>query len=112
MSTTAGIEAFFAEVNEGTDLYDAVPDGVAICFDLRGSGGGLWTVDRRGGYPRIRRKAVPRPDCRLQCTVDDFHDLLGGRLSTTRAFMEGRLEVQGDVGLILRLHQIFGRGED
>jgi len=110
MGTAQGLEAFFSEVDDDTALYDALPDGVAVSFDLRGPGGGVWSVDRRGNYPRVLRAAVERPDCLLSCTVDDFHDLMTGRLSSTRGFMEGRLRVEGDVGLVLRLHQIFGQG--
>jgi len=112
MGMTLGLDAFFSEVDDGAALYDALPDGVAVSFDLRGPGGGVWSVDRRGNYPRVIRDAVERPDCRLSCTVEDFHDLLNGRLSSTRGFMEGRLQVEGDVGLVLRLHRIFGLGKD
>ena len=42
-------------------------------------------------------------DCHLRCTVPDFQALVAGKLEGREAFMDGRLRIRGDVGLILRL---------
>lgn len=104
MTATAGIDAFFATIPESLVL-GSLPDGVSVVFDLHGEGGGTWTVTRRGDSTEIVRRGDPAPDCRLRCTVADFRALLRGELDPRRGFLERRLEVEGDVGLVLRLQR-------
>ena len=104
MVAPARLDDFFASVPESEAL--PLPDGVAVTFDLVGDGGGTWTVERRKGQISVMRREVPNPDCRLQCSVQDFRALVGGDLDPRQGFLEGRFEVEGDVGLVLRLQRI------
>jgi putative sterol carrier protein len=111
-----GLDEFFAAVPEAEVLH-ALPDGVSVTFDLRGDGGGTWTVSRDDGHTEVRRASDPRragagpeyADCHLSCTVADFRALIRGELDPRRGFLEGRLAVEGDVGLVLRLQRTVGR---
>lgn len=102
--TAAGLDAFFATV-PGERVIASLPDGVSVTFDLRGDGGGMWTVIRSGDRTEIVRNAVSRPDCRLRCSAADFQALIRGDLDARQGFLERRLEVEGDVGLVLRLQR-------
>ncbi len=108
----ASLEAFFQQVPHGSRLAEAMPDGVAIGFDLLGSGGGCWTVTRAGHETRVAQELAARPDCTLRCSVGDFRELLEGTLDPRRGFLDDRLTVQGDVGLVLRLYRILARDVD
>lgn len=99
---------FFAAVPEAK-VVDALPDGVSVTFDLRGDGGGTWTVSRHGGRTAVSRHEAAAPDCRLACTVADFRALVNGELDPRAGFLEGRLAVEGDVGLVLKLQRTMGR---
>ncbi|MBP7001838.1 SCP2 sterol-binding domain-containing protein [Amaricoccus sp.] len=46
-------------------------------------------------------------DCTLTADVDTFRALLDGELDPTAAFMSGRLKVDGDMGLAMRLGSIL-----
>src|SRR6185295_1063492 len=70
----AGLDEFFAAVPEAEVLH-ALPDGVSVTFDLRGDGGGTWTVSRDGGRTEVRRHRQAAADCHLTCTVSDFRAL-------------------------------------
>ena len=94
---------FFAAVSTEHALRDVVPDEVAIIFELDGSDGGVWTLSKYGEHVRIAPSANVGSDCHLRCTVDDFRALVDGRLDGRAAFMDGRVRVRGDVGLVLRL---------
>lgn len=106
MTAHAGLEAFleefFAAAPEAGSPQ-ALPEGVSVTFELRGEGGGSWTVSRDQGRTAIQRGSVAIPDCRLRCSVADFRSLLRGELDARQGFLEGRFEVEGDVGLVLRL---------
>jgi putative sterol carrier protein len=98
------LEDFFAGVRH-RGLVESLPDGVSVTFDLRGEGGGLWTVSRAGDQAQVSREEQEHTDCRLTCSVDDFRALLMGNLHPMDGFVDGRLNVEGDVGLVLRLHR-------
>lgn len=42
-------------------------------------------------------------DCTLTANAETFQDILGGDLDPTAAFMSGRLKVDGDMGLAMKL---------
>jgi putative sterol carrier protein len=98
------LDAFFATVPQSLVL-GSLPDGVSVTFDLQGEGGGVWTVIRRGEVTEVLRESATAPDCRLRCTVADFRALISGDLDPRRGFLERRLLVEGDVGLVLRLQR-------
>lgn len=103
----AGAEDFFRAVGDGP--YADLPDGVTITFDLHGDGGGVFTIRRTEKAVELLRIEATRPDCRLRCSVQDFLDLVDGHLDSRRGFLEGRFEVEGDVGLVLRLERALTR---
>jgi putative sterol carrier protein len=47
-------------------------------------------------------------DCTLTATAETFQSLLDGDLDPTGAFMSGRLTVDGDMGLAMRLGSMLG----
>ena len=108
LETEAGPERvadFFRAPPSG--LIDALPSGVCVTFELsHDDWQRSWTMRRDDdGNGRIVPRAPSPCDCRLACTADDFLALVTGRLDPREGFMEGRLEVEGDVGLVLQLHR-------
>ena len=47
-------------------------------------------------------------DCVLTADVATFQGLLDGEVNPTSAFMSGRLQVDGDMGLAMKLGSILG----
>jgi len=103
------VREVFADVAAGLGPRVDLPEGVAVRFDLRGDGGGIFTIRREGDVLGLVSDDAARPDCRLRCSVDDFLALLEGRLDSRQGFLEGRLDVEGDVGLVLRLERALVR---
>lgn len=102
------LDEFFFASTAGNGVYDALPDGVRVTFKLSGAGGGTWTVCRDPhGEVEVFRHAVSRPDCRLSCDVQSFIDLVEGRLNVRKAFLNDKIQVSGDVGLVMRLHKVI-----
>ena len=94
---------FFTSANQEYGLDTVMPEDVAITFELDGAEGGVWTLSREGETVRVEPSARSWSDCHLQCSVPDFQALVAGELEGREAFMNGRLRIRGDVGLILRL---------
>ena len=108
MSAAPDLDGMFASITRQLDLAEVLPVDVRVCIVLSGSGGGAWTVETTG-VPSVRRGDVQPADCRLSCTVVDFLALVEGRMAPRDGFLEGRLDVEGDVGLILRLQRALVR---
>jgi putative sterol carrier protein len=47
-------------------------------------------------------------DCTLTADADTFRALLDGELDPTAAFMSGRLAIDGDMGLAMKLGSLLG----
>ena len=99
---------FFASASREFPLHDVMPDEVAITFELDGPDGGVWTLTRIGEKIRVDTFANTWSDCHLKCTVPDFQALVSGNLDGRSAFLDGRVRIRGDVGLILRLLSAVG----
>lgn len=77
-------------------------------IQVRGVGGGVWTLDiLQDDVAVLSGPALDRPDSRLITDVRTWTALAAGRTNGTDAFMRGRLEVQGDIALTLKLDACF-----
>ncbi|MBA5777402.1 SCP2 sterol-binding domain-containing protein [Stappia sp. F7233] len=45
-------------------------------------------------------------DCTIQISLDNLKDLIAGELNPTAAFMTGKIKVQGDMGVAMKLGSI------
>ena len=46
-------------------------------------------------------------DCTLKVTLSDFVDMVEGRLNGMNAFMSGKLKVEGDMSIAMKLQTII-----
>jgi putative sterol carrier protein len=96
-------------------MNEAVASAVAALNQRLGAGGiegtvriviedeGSLIVDGTGAHP-----GDGEADCTLTASADTFGDMLGGALDPTSAFMGGRLKIDGDMGLAMRLASLIG----
>ncbi len=76
-------------------------------FNITGPGGGQWAVDctRPGGAVTAGPTAAAK--CTVSCADADFLNIVNGKLNAQMAFMSGKLKIQGDMGLAMKLTQIL-----
>jgi SCP-2 sterol transfer family len=86
------------------DLLTSI--GAVYKFVLDGAGGGTYLVDLKQAL------TVTQGDGPASCTVlmsaSDFVDLFEGRANGQTLFFTGKLKVEGDMGLALKLQQLTG----
>ena len=92
--------------------FQAKPDVVqkinaVYQFNISGPGGGAWTVDCTAPGGRIAPGSVPDARCTVSATDLDFLNIVNGKLNAQMAFMSGKLKIQGDMGLAMKLQQIL-----
>lgn len=60
---------------------------------------------------KSKPNTVSNDDAEAQCTVklglDDFGKLMSGKLDPTTAFMMGKLKIEGDMGVAMKLGSLF-----
>ncbi len=76
-------------------------------FNISGPGGGQWSVDctQPGGATANGTAAAAK--CTVNATDADFLNIVNGKLNPQMAFMAGKLKIQGDMGLAMKLQQIL-----
>ena len=78
--------------------------GATYKFVLTGDGGGTWLVNLKDA-PGIT-EGDGAADCTLTLAADDFVQLLDDPASGQHLFFSGKLQVDGDIGLALKLQQL------
>lgn len=92
--------------------FQAKPDVVTKInaiyqFNISGPGGGAWSVDCTAPGGRIEAGTAATPKCTVTATDQDFLNIVNGKLNAQMAFMSGKLKIQGDIGLAMKLQQIL-----
>ena len=101
---------FFAKKNEqlkeGGGKLASI--GSKYQFSLSGDGGGDWVIELTEACQEVREGAEDDSSCTIAMSATDFMGLIGGTLNPQMAFMTGKLQVEGDMGLALKLQNVLG----
>ncbi|NIZ15184.1 SCP2 sterol-binding domain-containing protein [Phaeobacter sp. HF9A] len=83
-------------------LNDKMDDGfdASAKFDITGLG--AIVLDANGA-----RVADEETDVTLTADADTFQEILSGELNPTAAFMGGKLTIDGDMGVAMKLAQVL-----
>ncbi len=77
-------------------------------FSLSGEGGGDWVIELTDACQEVREGSEESAACTIAMSADDFMGLIKGELNPQMAFMTGKLQVKGDMGLALKLQNVLG----
>lgn len=99
----SGVDAFFESV--AGEVHGALPSDAFVTFELLGEGGGTWTLHAKPEGIDVRPGRAVWADSVLRCSMSRFVDLVTGAVDVREAFFDGTVRVEGDVGLLVRLHQ-------
>jgi putative sterol carrier protein len=82
-----------------------------IRYDLQRADGTArtWTVSCDATHARARRTATANPALTIKLGLADFIRLAGGDLDPGKALLKGRMDIEGDFAVAMRLGQMFGQ---
>lgn len=87
----------------------AVGGRVSIQFDFSGPGGGHWHIVSEGGSSVRHEGSIENPTCRVRASAEDWRALQSGELNQIEAWKTGRLVVDGDLNVMIRLKEDITR---
>lgn len=76
-------------------------------FNLSGEGGGQFIVTIRDGECRVEEGVSPAPDVTVSAAAADYMNIVTGAYPFGLAFVNGRLKVEGNLRLLLRMAAYF-----
>ncbi len=80
-------------------------DAAVYQFHVTGDEGGDWVVDT--GAAAVTAGTVEGPGCTITVADSDFVGLVKGEIAGPMLFMTGKLKVDGDVGLAMKLGSLL-----
>ncbi|MGB0458858.1 MAG: SCP2 sterol-binding domain-containing protein [Porticoccaceae bacterium] len=74
--------------------------GSIVKFDFGDQGSVILDASQ---VPNVVSTEGPEPDCTMVISIEDFMAMAEGSLDGVSAFMTGRLKVNGDMGIAMKL---------
>lgn len=106
MSVASVVERIRDEVGKHPERVSSIEG--SFQFVLTGDAGGAFYARVAGGNAEIEEGRIENPSVTITMSVEDFAEMAEGRLSPASAFMSGKLKLEGDIGLALRLQNLMG----
>ncbi len=99
----------FAQMPEAFLAEKAGNLSATFQFNLSGEEGGDWAVTVADGACTVVEGQADKPDVTIGMDAGDFAEMISGDLQPVVAFMQGKIKLQGDTSLALRLQELFAR---
>ena len=87
-----------------TKVLDLLPEEVVFAFFFDEQ---AWQLSRVGANISVGPITEIPKDCEFHCSHEVFSQIISGSLQPDRAFLDGRLRLQGDLGLALHLQRVL-----
>jgi putative sterol carrier protein len=79
-------------------------------FELTGEGGGTWVAKIADGQCTVTEGGIDNPSATISMKATEYVAIAQGKLDMARAFMGGKIKVKGDMGLVIKLPDLFKTG--
>jgi putative sterol carrier protein len=96
---------FFEGLPARIDVERARALDAAYRFDIEGAG--TWRLESEGERAVVTESDAPA-DCIIRTDENTFLRIVRGEQSPMGAYMTGKVRVEGDLGLALKLRELFG----
>jgi putative sterol carrier protein len=78
-------------------------------FNLSGEGGGDWAVTIADGTCSVVEGKADKADVAVSMAAGDYVKMTTGELQPVVAFMQGKIKLQGDMNLAMKIQELFAR---
>ena len=99
------VREFFEQVPGRVSPQQARVLNASYRFDIEGAGS--WRLESDGEGVVVTESDAPA-DCVVKADEATFLGIVEGRQGAMGAYMTGKIRVEGDLGLAMRLRDLFG----
>lgn len=103
MASREEVAAIFPGMVQRFDPSKAEGINAVIQFELSGDNGGSYWLKIAEGKMETGQGASDSPKMTVRASADDFNNMVHGSLNPMQAFMMGKIKIQGDTGLAMKL---------
>jgi putative sterol carrier protein len=103
MASREEVAGVFPEMVQRFDPKKAEGLNASIQFDLSGDNGGSYWLRIADGKMESGEGKADDAKMTLKASADDFINMMAGKLNPMQAFMTGKIKIQGDTGLAMKL---------
>lgn len=99
------------------EVFEAMPSNfnpdaaqgmdAVIQYDLSGEGAAQYHAKIKDGTCTISEGTHESPTMTLKMAAPDFIDMIQGKLDGMSAFMSGKLRIEGDMGIAMKMQNLF-----
>lgn len=107
MATKEEVSSIFTGMCERVKPDKIEGIDATIQFDLSGDSGGLYWVRLSNGSCEAGEGQADNPKMTLKASANDYFDVATGKLNAMQAFMSGKIKIQGDMGLAMKMQSMF-----
>lgn len=107
MQSTHSVEQVFAQMQRSFRNEEAQGLDNTFQFHITGEGGGDWHAHVEWDSCEIARGTIRAPDVTITISAEDWLAIAHGQLKAETAYMTGKLQTEGDLGLATRLEPLF-----
>lgn len=109
--TEISIQSLMEKVVRAFQPEKAAGVDARVQFHLTGAQGGDWVAVIRDQKLSVEPGTVPNPTLSFSADTADIMNMFTGKLNPVQAYMTGKVQMQGDMGLAMRLANMFKRPE-
>lgn len=80
-----------------------------IQFNLSGDNGGQFWLRIADGKCEAGQGQAENPKMTLKAAADDWYAVSSGKLNAMQAFMSGKIKIEGDMGMAMKLQTMFAQ---
>lgn len=102
-------QQIFDEMPKNFNAEAAKGMNAVIQFKLSGDNGGTWHAIIKDGTCEVKQGEADSPNMTLSMDAKDYVDMSLGKLNGQMAFMSGKLKISGDMGLAMKMQNLFRR---
>ncbi len=102
------VAGFFSELGSKVNPEKTAGMNAIYQFDITGDGGGKWYVKIADGAVDVAEGEAEAPNITLSADAASWLDIVNGKTSGQTAFLMGKLKIQGDMSLAMKLASVFG----
>ena len=95
------LQEITAKMKEGASKKSAFGNTVKFATDQ-----GVVFIDGNANPPAVSNDDKDA-DCTLRMDFSDFDDMINGKIDGMTAFMTGKLKIEGDMGVAMKLQSIL-----